>query len=250
MKQFAIARYFTLGILALFAMSAEHAQADIIISLTPKDPDGAVVTGAVDPGAELVVDVLLSVDADDAPLADVRRMRFDFSGTSAGISLGEFTWTLDSLDNRADYLTNNQEWDAAYFETAGEEGRIVVLDTTPVRVATIAVTVNSTGTLSAIGPANPQAGEGAIFRAGFETALEFSPLDGNVSGDPLTLTVGATDPDPEPDTPEPDDDNTNQGPRAVGGLCGMGMVGTCFLTICGLIGVGRLTAGRRTRGRF
>ncbi|MCH7704811.1 MAG: hypothetical protein IIB61_06845, partial [Planctomycetes bacterium] len=89
-----IATLLTLMIAVSSAMTA--ARADLIITLQPVDADGTPIAGAVAPGAEVIVDVLISVDGDDNPLADLRMFQFDFAGSSPSIELNSFIWRVDS----------------------------------------------------------------------------------------------------------------------------------------------------------
>ncbi|MFQ5590761.1 MAG: thrombospondin type 3 repeat-containing protein [Phycisphaerae bacterium] len=187
---FVMLRYGT-GLFAILLTSGSALSADIAITLDPFDQDGAPVTAPVPAGSVVLVDILLSADAGET-LADVRQLRFDFSLTSPALELGAFTWTFDSLDSAALYLTDEDrsglQWEAAFTGLSGAEGRIVNLDATPVRVATLEVTVNGTGTLDALGPANPGTGDGAFFWVGFlPVPEEFSLPLGNITGGTVTL---------------------------------------------------------------
>ena len=53
----------------------------------------------------------------------------------------------------------------------------------------IAITVNSTGTLSAVGPDEADPSSGVLFTAGFELPTTFALSEGNVSGGTVTLSV-------------------------------------------------------------
>jgi hypothetical protein len=82
---------------------------------------------------------------------------------------------------------------------------IIDLDPTPQLVATLEVTVNSSGTLDLRNVGADQTGEGLLFRAGFSEPVDFTVDDRNVSGGTLRLSVtgggGAdTDRDGVPDS--------------------------------------------------
>ena len=145
-------RHVKLGLLGLLVGLASPVMASVIITLEPFDEQDNPITGSVPTGTQVVVDILLSADAEDSPLADVRQLRFDFSETSLTLELGEFTWTFDSLEDHGLYLTDEDrevlQWEAGYRSLSGAEGTIISLDETPVRVAIVEVTVNGKNTLA------------------------------------------------------------------------------------------------------
>ncbi|UCE59601.1 MAG: hypothetical protein JSU63_19425 [Phycisphaerales bacterium] len=193
-----------LVLVVLVGVLLAQASADVVVTLEPKDADANPVTTAVDAGTTVFVDILLAADEADTPLADVRLLRFDFTETSSTLSLGEFAWTFDSLENDGLYLLDEVReellFSAAYISTTAVEGAVVALGGTAVRVATLEVTVNGTGTLDGIGPVEPAAGRGAFFTAGFETPVNFSLAENNLSGGALTIrATGTTLPDADGD---------------------------------------------------
>ncbi len=184
-------RHVTLGLIGLAASLASPVLASVIITLEPVSAEMNPTTGSVPTATQVTVNILLSADGVDSPLLDVRQMRFDFSKTSSTLKLGEFRWTFDSLDNAGLHLTAEDrralKWEAIYGMLGGAGGAVVSLDETPVRVATVEVTVNGTGTLDAVGLAAPPRGDGAFFWVGFRDPVEFSLPKDNVSGGTVTL---------------------------------------------------------------
>lgn len=180
------------------------ARADLIVTLEPRDADGALVTGKVPAGTELSVDVMLSVSAPHDPLADVRSLVFDFRSTNAGITLGSFIWTFDSLLDGSLYTRSVvlPVPSANYTGLGRVDDRILDLSETPVRVGVLDITVNSTGALDAVGAVDSIADE-AFFRAGFGDTAEFSVADENLIGEAVVFIV--------PDTAEPDTDTDGDG---------------------------------------
>ncbi len=175
------------------ALAVSPVAADLVITLEPKDADMNPITGPVDPGTQVVVDVLLSVTADDNPAADLRGLQFDFAATSAAIEVSEFTWLLDPGISDDFYL----QFDilpvpsATFIGMSGLEGMILNLDETPIRVASVTVTVGGAGTLDT-GATDPASG--ATFRAGFVAPVDFSVAFGNLSGGTFDFSL------PEPDS--------------------------------------------------
>lgn len=198
---------FTILSTLMIAMSSvpSAARADLIITLQPVDADGMPIAATVAPGAEVAVDVLISVDGDDNPLADLRMFQFDFADSSPSIELNSFTWHVDP-----------QGYGLAFPDLPvpsvisllfSSDPSLLTLTEEPVRVATIVVTVNATGVLDAINPA-PNPGKGAWFKAGFDLPLDFrlDPED-NLAGGTIELVAdeGATDTDGDgtPDASDP-----------------------------------------------
>ena len=85
-----------LGFVVVTAILAATSRADLIVTLEPKDTDGEPITGEIEAGAEVVVDILISVDGDDVPLADLVSLQFDFGASSPALEIGQFVWDLDS----------------------------------------------------------------------------------------------------------------------------------------------------------
>lgn len=202
-----IATLLTLMIAVSSAMTA--ARADLIITLQPVDADGTPIAGAVAPGAEVIVDVLISVDGDDNPLADLRMFQFDFADSSASIELDSFTWHVDPqaypfpLPDQAASLPVP----AVISLMTASSPLLLTLTEEPVRVATIVVTVNDTGVLDAINP-NPEPGDGARFNAGFDVPLDFRlDPENNLAGGTIEIVAdeGAADSDGDgtPDASDP-----------------------------------------------
>ncbi len=193
------------------------AQANIIVTLTPRDADGTPVQGSVVSGSQVLVDVLLSVDAADDPLENVRDVAFDLAGTSPGVQVDQFTWSLDSIESDSLYtLTNDLSTPTAEYRGLNRTlNRIVDLSTVPVRVAMIETTVNNSGVLSVVDPNNTSATAARIL-ADFATGVEFSVANANLVGGSVAFFVA--------DAPGPDQGGT-AGDGSGGALDGGGTAG-------------------------
>ena len=198
-----IATLLTLMIAVSSAMTA--ARADLIITLQPVDADGTPIAGAVAPGAEVIVDVLISVDGDDNPLADLRMFQFDFAGTSPSIELNGFTWHVDP--EGYGLASSDLPAPSVISLLFSSNPSLLTLTEEPVLVATIVVTVNGTGVLDAINP-DPGPGKGAWFKAGFDLPLDFRlDPENNLAGGTIEIVAdeGAADSDGDgtPDASDP-----------------------------------------------
>ena len=198
-----IATLLTLMIAVSSAMTA--ARADLIITLQPVDADGTPIAGAVAPGAEVIVDVLISVDDDDNPLADLRMFQFDFAVTSPSIELDSFTWHVDP--EGYGLASSDLPVPSVISLLFSSNPSLLTLTEEPVLVATIVVTVNGTGVLDAINP-DPGPGKGAWFKAGFDLPLDFRlDPENNLAGGTIEIVAdeGAADSDGDgtPDASDP-----------------------------------------------
>ena len=167
-------------------------EADILVTLATHDLDGhPVASDALTPGVVVSVDILLAVDGDDLPLADVRLIQFDFSATSPGITLGEFEWRLDPGLTDSTYLrfSDLHRPSAVYLGQGRREGFIIDLAETPVRVATLSVTVSEPGTLDVLNVVGGDAGAGAALSAGFFPRVDFSARAGDITGGAIELAL-------------------------------------------------------------
>lgn len=170
-------------------------EADILVTLATHDLDGhPVASDALTPGGVVSVDILLAVDGDDLPLADVRLIQFDFSATSPSITLGEFEWRLDPGLSDSTYLrfSDLPLPSAVYLGQGRREGFIIDLAETPVRVATLSVTVGEPGTLDVLNVAGGDPGPGATLSAGFFPRVDFSARAGEITGDAIELALDLT----------------------------------------------------------
>ncbi len=177
--------------LALLTVSlASLARADVVVTLEARNALGQLVNNPVDSGTDLIVDILLSVDATDDPLVDVRAVQFDFGATDDGITLGTFAWRLDTTT----YALQSSALPTPSVTTliTAADDTLLQLTQTAVRVATIDITVNATGTLNAIGPTRADRTSDASLTAGFDTPLVFSLFEGNLVGN--TVNLQATTP--------------------------------------------------------
>ncbi len=174
--------------IAMIGMLTALACADIIVTLVPQDDNTNVPAGATVP-----VDILLSVDGDDSPLVDLRLMQFDFADTSDSITLSGFVWQID-LPNGSEFYFQSVTFpspSAAYFGTMDVEGFILGLDETPIRVATINIVANATGSLDAIATVGEADASGALFSAAFDSPVDFNRATGNLQGGVLNFQVAA-----------------------------------------------------------
>lgn len=185
------------GLVTLVA-SALPAYADVVVTLSATDANGAAVTGPVSPGETITVDVSMAVDAADDPLSSVRAIVFDLTHTSDSITTSGFTWTLDEILTDATlYMPfggDSLQPSIVYSGRTAVDGFILDLTTTPVRVATFDATVNGGGTLDVLGSAGEASVSTASVDAGFNPRVTYTVADGTLVGGFLDLTVsGATD---------------------------------------------------------
>lgn len=192
--------------------------ADILVTLATHDLDGQpVASDALTPGVVVSVDIFLAVDGDDLPLADVRLIQFDLSATSPSITLVEFEWRLDPGLSDSAYLqfSDLPVPSAVSLDRRRREGFIIDLAETPVRVATVSVTVGEPGTLDVLNVAGGDPGAGAGLSAGFFPRVDFSASAGEITGGTIELALdpalgagggsGGPSGDNEPGEPEEGD---------------------------------------------
>ncbi len=184
------------------AALASTTRADIIITFEATNVDGEPIGETVPAQSMVLVDILLSVDEADDPLLDLRTIQLDFEATTVTLVLDAFLWELpvgvedDSYSSfeglprpRLVYLSNTRVGNS-----------IIDLDQSPLRVATVEVRVNSSGTLDLRNVGGDQAEEELLLRAGFEDPVDYTLDARNVTGGTLRLTVeGATGPDSDRD---------------------------------------------------
>ena len=213
-------RHLIVGLIVLLWLAVSQVAADLVITLEPKDADMNPIAGPVDPGTQVVVDILLSVTDDDSPLADLRGLGFDFTATSPGIEVSEFTWLLDqAISDDLLYFQDPTLPVPSVAYTLGNrvEGMILDLDETPIRVAAVTITVNDNGVLDTRA-SDPESE--ALFRADFASRVDFSLALGNLSGGTFDFSLKGPDsdgdgvPDDEdafPDDPEESVDTDGDG---------------------------------------
>jgi hypothetical protein len=178
---------------ALAALLASSARADLIVTLSPKGADLNPVSGPVPAGTALLVEILLSVDGNDNPLADLRLLQFDFAATDSTLTLGTFAWELDA--NAYGFVVSTLPAPSAVSLFTGSDSRLLSLNDNPLRVATVAVTVDGDGILNAVGSLDVGQGSQAAFNAGFEPPMPaFSLPVGNLRGGTVELTVAVPTP--------------------------------------------------------
>lgn len=192
---------------------SQPALADIIVTLKPQNDNTSVPTGVVIP-----VDILLSVDGDDDPLTDLRLMQFDFADTSGTITLNRFRWRIE-LPNGSDFYLQTSTLpspSAAFFGTMTLEGFILNLTSSPVRVASIDITVNGNGALDAIASVGLPNESGAVFTSRFDSPRDFNRANGNLQGGRLIFraesvpSVPDSDGDGVPDSIDAFPNNSNE----------------------------------------
>ena len=195
-------------LLAPFSMPPD-ARGNIVVTLQAKDAEGTVIEDAVVAGTKIFVDISLSVDEEDDPLLDLRSIQFDFQATTSTIVLSNFQWALPPGVDPSSYTAFSAlpRPRLVYLFNSRVGNSIIDLDTTPVLVARVEATVNSSGTLDVRNPGADE-NEGISFQAGFDEPLNFDLAARNVTGGTLRLEVeGATGPDTDRDgTPDDIDD--------------------------------------------
>ncbi len=239
------------------------ARADVVLELRPVDH--AVMSGVitVDSGAEVTIEVYLSVTDDQVLLEDVRFLRFDFSATSAGLELAQFTWTLaDAVPpGGGSYLVDPDPAmppatptllpSIVYLGLSSMPGTILNLATEPARVATFVVRVSEAGTLDALNASadvadiSTAADGGGLFASFDEPATTYSLTNDNLRGGSLEFAIrmdgepgnNANTGDGEPGNGANANasDNANAAPprrRAGGGACGLGIVQFLLIAAC------------------
>ena len=176
--------------------------ADVIISLEAFRSTGEPITGPVAAGTNGTIDIFLSADAADAPVEDVRFIQFDFEATDDSIALLAFTWSVDengySFQDPDLPLTNVT---SIMIQSTPD---LMILTQEPVKVASVDITINASGMLDLVNPANTFDDFGADVRAGFSTGERFNAMVGNMRGGTLAFTVssdggGGTDSDRDGD---------------------------------------------------
>lgn len=199
--------------LASILGGAAASKADVVVTLEAFTVDGQPITGPVAPGTNATVDILLSADAEDDPLTDVRLVQFDFDATGAGIALVAFTWSV----NENGYSFQDPELPLTNVTSLliGTSSDLITITSVPVKVASVDITVNASSTLDLINPANTDPNFGAEVRAGFSMQEQFHSMIGNIQGGVLAFTVtgggggGGGNPDPtdndDDGVPNPDD---------------------------------------------
>lgn len=192
---------------AVLCWSVAPALANIVITMEATDANGDPIGETVAAQSVLTVDILLSVDEEDDPLLDLRTVQFDFEGTTVALVTRNFRWILPpgvESDSYTQFAALPRPR-LAYATNSRVGNSIIDLDQTPQLVATMEVTVNSSGTLDLRNVGADQTGEGLLLRAGFTEPVDYTVDARNVSGGTLRLTVtgggGAdTDRDGVPDS--------------------------------------------------
>lgn len=192
--------------IALLISSA--ARADVVVTLAPQNDQTNVA-----PGATLLVDVLLSVDARDNPLPHIRLIQLDFGDTDDSLVVETIEWNFE-LESGPDLYLLSTALPVAYaasIATSGIDGFIINLDETPFRVATIEVIVNDSGVLDVVGTASAPEDSAALISARFDFPADYTLALANLSGGTLALRAdGAPDDDADDDgVPDAVDDLPN-----------------------------------------
>ena len=204
-----------LGLVVATAILTAASHADLIVTLEPKDSDGNPVTGDVAAGAQVVVDVLVSVDGEDNPLADLRLLQLDFGASSPALELDQFLWDLDSTVYGLRISTLPTPVAASLSPDSSLS--LVSLDETPLKIATVEVTVTASGTLNAVGSLDEGQTSQAEFHAGSGSSSVFSLTAENLRGGTVDLLVAGSSPGdrdgdevPDADDAFPDDPTESQ----------------------------------------
>jgi len=192
------------GLLALVALflGPATAIADVVITLEAFTAGGQPIIGPVAAGTNATIDILLSADAEDAPVEDVRFIQFDFEATDDGIALLAFTWSVD--ENGYSFQDPDLPLTNVTSIMIMSTPDLLILTQEPVKVASVDILINGSGTLNVVNPANTFDDFGADVRAGFTTRERFNAMAGNMQGGSLDFTItdgggGGTDPDQDSD---------------------------------------------------
>jgi hypothetical protein len=183
---------FCYALLLGLSLLVPPAAADLIIEMEVLDAEGDPLgTDSVPAGTPATVNVSFSVTGDDNPLLDIRGLRLDFRNTPDDITIDSFAWEIDPGLGDVSYLILNDlpAPSAVYTAPAGIEGLILNLSDEPTHVATFEITINGTGTLDLANSATEDLNRGARVDAGFTELLIFSPLEGNLTGGLVDVTV-------------------------------------------------------------
>lgn len=171
----------------LSLVSAANVRADVIVTLEAFGSGGQPITGPVPAGTQAVVDILLSTDGADDPTADVRLIQFDFEATDAAIQLDAFVWSVDANA----YSFQDAEFPVStvvsVFLQSGPG--LITLTSEPIRVASVELTINGSGTLDLTNPQAPTTDYGVSVHTGFQERKNFSLQEGNVQGGVLEFVT-------------------------------------------------------------
>lgn len=176
---------FALFIVSIVAVFPAVTLGNIVITLQPTEASALPAA----PGAQLEIQVLLSVDGDDNPLDELRLIQFAFDGSDEALEIGAFTWSIDT-SLYLEFASSPRPVFSLTFVGSGATEGLLALDGTPLEVARVLVTASGTGSLDA------GLAEGAQFQAGFGAPNVFSGAEGNLSGDPLLIEVSDDVPPP------------------------------------------------------
>lgn len=179
-----IALLLVLGGMLVHSVSA---RASVIITLEAFDQSGQPIAGPVAPGTSATVDLLLSTDASTGEVADVRLIQFDFDATSTGIVLDSFTWSVDA--NGYSFQDPDLPLTNVTSVLLSSSPDLLTLSSDPVKVASVDITINATGTLDALNAANTDDNFGADVRARFDMQHRFNSMLGNLAGGTLDFSV-------------------------------------------------------------
>jgi len=198
------------GLVVAASTLLPSASANIVITMEASTSNGTPITGDVAAQSVIQVDVLLSVDEADDPLLDLKTVRFDFGGTTAALVARNFHWILPpGVDSDSYTLFETLPLPRLTYGFNSRQGNSIIdLDQTPVLVASLEVTVNSSGSLDLRNVGTEQADGGLLFRAGFTEPVDFTVAARNVSGGTLRISVtGGGGPDTDRDgVPDSADD--------------------------------------------
>ena len=186
-----VGRHCGRAVLALILAAPFAVRAEMNITLAASDEQGNPIDGMVEAGAQVFIDIYLSVGGADNPLDDLRGLRFDFSGTSTGVAVVAFSWELEPGIGDDFYVpfVNLPIAEAVYVGLEPIDGFIIHVNDEPQRVARVDVVVESSGLLDVRHALSEGPGSGGFFTAGFFNISDFSVPLGNLLGGTTDLTV-------------------------------------------------------------
>ena len=193
------------------------AGADMILTLEPKDMNLNPISGGVPPGTRILVDVLISVDAEDDTGLVITSFDLTFDASSETIVVDSFSFLAD-MSAYAFQLSNVDAIGAFSFQCAA--ANCIELTQQPSPLGRAVVIVNGAGVLNAAGFIGIGGGRQTVFEAidttGATASVTFWLSGDNLQGGTLDLSVtDGTTPPPTgpapgggsiPDVLDPDDD--------------------------------------------
>lgn len=189
-------QWLVMGCLLAGVASSSTVRGDLIITLEALDSAMNPISGSVSAGTQVAIDVLLSVDAADDPLVDVRTFDLDFGATDSTIAIDSFAWDLDTgaygfqkppPDGELTFNSDGVPQISAASILFSSSPSLITLTTEPMRVGTLQVTVHGDGSIDLVG--TEDAPSLTMITADFVNPVSFAPRLGNFGGGTLALTV-------------------------------------------------------------